>query len=250
MSNRATLRALVCLALVGVAHAQDDRGSQVVQQMHAKYQGAWFATVRFAQKTTTYDSGGKPTVESWYERIALPGKMRIDVGPAKDGNAMILANDELHTFKAGARVDSRPLVSLALLLGFDVYQQSPAITVEKLQHEGVNTAKVHEDSWQGRSVDVVGADAGDLASTQFWVDKERLLVVRIIQPSRKDPAVSSDIRFLDFRSQRRGVIAARIEVYQAKRLVMTEEYSDIETDVPLDQAWFDPSKLVTPTAVQ
>lgn len=218
--------------------------------MHDRYQGAWFATVRFAQKTTTYDADGKATVEQWYERIALPGKMRIDVGPVKDGNAMILANGQLHTFKAGVQADSRPLVSLALLLGFDVYQQSPAVTVAQLQHEGVDTAKMHEDSWQGRAVLVVGADTGDLRSTQFWVDKERLLAVRIIQPSRKDPAVSSDIRFLDYRNQRRGVIAARIEVYQSSRLVMAEDYSDIETDMPLDAAWFDPSKLVTSTAVQ
>jgi hypothetical protein len=239
---------MACLALAGASHAEDDGGAKVVRQMHAKYQGAWFATTRFEQKTTTYDAEGKPTVETWHERIQLPGKLRIDVGPAQDGNVMILADGQLHTFKAGNKVDSRPLTSLALLLGFDVYAQSPEATVAQLRHEGVNTAKVHEDSWQGRPVLVVGAEAGDGVSTQFWVDKERLLVVRIIQPSRKDPATSADIRFLDFRSQRRGVIAARIDVYQKDRLVMSEDYSDIETDIPLDQGWFDPSRLVTPTS--
>ena len=244
----ATIQAIVCLALVGVSHAEDDRGTQVVRQMHEKYHGAWFSTARFAQKTTTYEADGKPTGASWYERIQLPGKLRIDIGQVQDGNAMVLVDGQLHTFKAGNKVDTQPLVSLALLLGFDVYQQSPDRTVAQLAHEGINTAKVHEDSWQGRSVLVVGADTGDYDSTQFWVDKERMLVVRIIQPSRKDPATTSDIRFLDLRNQRRGVIAARIDVYQKNRLALSEEYSDIETDTPLDKAWFDPSRLITPSS--
>jgi hypothetical protein len=240
--------AIACLALVGAAHAQDDGGATIVRQMHDKYHGAWFATARFAQTTTTYDAHGRPGVEMWYERIQLPGKLRIDIGPVQDANAMILVDGQLHSFSAGHKVDSRPLVSLALLLGFDAYMQSPAATVAQLRHEGINTAKVHEDSWQGRAVVVVGADAGDARSPQFWVDEERLLAVRIIQPSRKDPTVSSDIRFLDFQDQRRGVIAARIEVYQNDRLVMSEVYSDIETDIPLDQAWFDASMLTRPTS--
>jgi len=78
------------------------------------------------------------------------------------------------------------------------------------------------------------------------VNKERLLVLRIIQPSRKDPAASSDIRFLDFRKQRHGVIAARVEVHQSGRLVMSEDYSGIESGIPLDAAWFDPSSLAHP----
>jgi hypothetical protein len=241
----AIVQAAICMALVGVSHS-DEGGAKVVRQMHAKYEKAWFDTTRFAQRTTTYDAGGKAKVDTWYERIQLPGKLRIDIGPMEDGNALILADGQLHTFKAGSKVDSRPLTSLALLLGFDVYKQSPETTLAQLQHEGVDTTKVHEESWQGRQVLVVGAMKGDSASTQFWVDKERLLVLRIMQPDRKNPAKSSDIRFLDFRNQKRGVIAARIDVYQESRLVMSEEYSAIETDIPLDKAWFDPSKLTTP----
>lgn len=237
---------LVCLAHGGLAQAAEDGGAAVVAQMHDRYQGDWFSTVRFAQKTTTYDSDGKPTVQDWYERIALPGKLRIDIGPPADGNAMMLVDGQLHTFKAGKQVDAHPLVSLALLLGFDVYRQPPAATLAQLRHEGVDTSRLHEDSWQGAKVLVVGADAGDLRSPQFWMDKERMLVLRIIQPSRKDPAASSDIRFLDFRKQRHGVIAARVEVHQLDRLVMSEDYSGIESDVPLDAAWFDPGRLAHP----
>jgi hypothetical protein len=246
--HTAVFRAIACFTFVCLAHAADTGGASVVKKMHDKYENAWFATTQFAQKTTTYDAEGKAHVEEWYERIKLPGKLRIDVGPVKDGNAMILTDGQMHTFKGGSRVDSRPMVSLALLLGFDVYRQAPEITLTQLKHEGVDTAKVHEDTWEGRSVFVVGADRGDLGSNQFWVDQERLLLVRIIAPSRTIPSAPSDIRFLDFQKQARGVIAARIDVYRENRLVMSEEYSRIESDIPLDAAWFDPSKLSVPAS--
>ena len=242
------LLSVACFAFACAAHAAGEDGASVVKQMHAKYQNAWFATTRFAQKTTNYDADGKASVATWYERIQVPGKLRIDIGPAKDGNAMILNDGQMYTFKQGTRVDSRPIVSIAMLLGFDVYRQSPDITLAQLKHEGIDTAKVHEESWEGQLVYVVGADRGDLDSNQVWIDKERLLLVRVIQPAKNQQGVSSDIRFLDYRKQSHGFIAARIDVYQKNRLVMSEEYSEIETDVPLDAAWFDPSKLSTPAS--
>ncbi|RDI98033.1 hypothetical protein DVT68_13185 [Dyella solisilvae] len=239
---------VVCLAFVGAAFAGDEGGASVIKQMHAKYQNDWFATTQFAQKTTHYDADGKAHVSQWYERIQVPGKLRIDIGPAEDGNAMILADGQMHTFKQGKQVASDRLVSLAMLLGFDVYRQSPDVTLALLKQEGIDTAKVHEESWQGRPVYVVGADRGDLNAHQFWIDRERLLLARIIQPVKDKPGESADIRFLDYRAQPHGLIAARIDVYQKNLLVMAEEYSDIETDVPLDAAWFDPTKLSTPAS--
>src|SRR5215510_7796630 len=116
--------AIVCFGFISASRAADIDGSSVVRQMHEKYQSGWFTTTQFAQKTTNYDAEGKTHVEEWYERIALPGKLRIDVGPLKDGNAMILTAGQMTTFKGGTQVDSRPMTSLALLLGFDVYQQA------------------------------------------------------------------------------------------------------------------------------
>jgi len=221
-------------------------GDAVITAMHAKYLGAWFATARFAQKTTTYAASGTPTVENWYERIAVPGKLRIDVGPKKDGNATIFTGGQMYAFKNGVRAQSQAFVSLALVLAFDVYRQPPEVTIAQLKQEGVDTAKVHADVWEGRPAYVIGADRGDPAAKQVWIDTERLVVVRMILPSQRAPGEPSDVRFLDFRAVPRGWIAARIDVYRRNHLVMSEEYSDIETDVPLDAAWFDPSKLTTP----
>jgi cyclase len=54
----------------------------------------------------------------------------------------------------------------------------------RLKRLGFDLATVHDDSWEGRPVYVVGARAGDLRTRQFWVDKERLVFVRRAAPRR------------------------------------------------------------------
>jgi hypothetical protein len=231
---------VACLILLDTALATSPGGDSVIGKMHARYQDAWFDTMAFGQKNTTFNADGTTQVEMWYERGLLPGKLRIDMGAPSDGNAMIMNDGHLYTFRNGTRADSRPLRSLALILGFDVYRQPPEITLQQLKLEGIDTSKVHRDTWQGEPVFVVGAGQGDLTSKQFWIEIKRLLCVRVIQPDTRNPGSLADIRFLDYRKQPRGWIAARIEVRHDDRLMFSEEYSDISTDKPLDAGLFDP----------
>jgi hypothetical protein len=231
---------LPCLALLDTAFAGPSGGDYVISQMHARYQDSWYDTMLFGQKNTTYNADGTTKVEMWYERGLLPGKLRIDMGAPADGNAMIMNDGQLYTFQHGTRADSRPLRSLALVLGFDVYRQPPEVTIAQLKREGIDTSKMHRDTWQGEAVYVVGADKGDVSSKQFWVEMRRLLCVRVIQPDTRKPGSLADIRFLDYRAQPRGWIAARIEVRHDDKLIFSEEYSNIVTGQPLDAALFDP----------
>ena len=232
------------LMLICAAHASGVGGASVVQLMHAKYANAWYDTMQFTQKSTTFEPDGSSKAEMWYERGLLPGKLRIDIGPAEDRNAMIMTDGTLYTFQRGALASTRALRSLALVLGFDVYVQSPDVTLTQLKQEGINVALYHDDVWQGKVVQVVGALKGDLRSKQFWVETDRLLCVRVIMPDSRSPDALADIRFLDYRQQTRGQIAARIEVHRGDRLVFSEDYTNIETGVPLNPTIFNPAHFV------
>jgi outer membrane lipoprotein-sorting protein len=105
-------------------------------------------------------------------------------------------------------------------------------------------SKAHVDVWQGRPAYVVGtANGGDMGSQQFWVDADRLLLVRLITEDSSQPGTLVDIHFLNYRSLPHGLIATKIEAYRNRRLAMQEEYSDIKIDVPLDPAVFDTTRL-------
>jgi hypothetical protein len=86
---------------------------------------------------------------------------------------------------------------------------------------------------------VVGAAKGDLKSKQFWVDKNRLLFVRLFEPTREDASKFQDIRFEDYREMAGGWVAARVEIRIDDRMTFSEDYSDIVPNAKLAPGTFD-----------
>jgi hypothetical protein len=227
-----------------LAHAQEIRdGEGVLRAMRDRYKASWYDTVTFTQKSTTYNADGTTKVETWYEAALLPGKLRIDIGPPADGNGYVLDDGTVTILKEGKVSATHPRVNMLLVFGFDVYRQETQTTVEIVKAQGYDLTKLREDVWDGHPVYVVGAVKGDLQSRQFWVEKDTLLFVREMEPSRSDPKKTEDIRFTDYRKLAGGWIAARVEVHIEDRMTFSEEYSDIQGNVKLDPAVFDPKQF-------
>ena len=229
-----------------IAQAQNvQSGDALLRAMHERYQASWYKTVTFTQKSTTYNADGTTKVETWYEAASLPGKLRIDIGKAAEDNGYLMADGTLTIFKAGQITGTRPYVNILLVLGFDAYTQDAATTARVVTGEGYDLSKIHEDTWDGKAVYVVGADKGDLKSKQFWIEKETLLFVRVIEPSRADPAKVDDVRFVNYRKLSGAWIAARVEVHSDDKLTFSEDYTEIQGEVKLEPGVFDPKQFST-----
>jgi outer membrane lipoprotein-sorting protein len=236
----------LAMLLAGASKAAEVKsGEALVKAMHDRYAATWYKSVTFTQKSTTYNSDGTTKVETWYEALLLPGKLRIDIGPQSDGNGYLLVNGNVTIFRGGEIKSNRAQQNMLLVLGFDVYGQSPEATLSICKQEGFDATKFHEDIWEGKPAYVFGAEKGDLKSKQFWVEKDRMLFVRLLEPDAADPNKSQDIRFTDYRALGAGWISARVEVYSDGKKVFTEEYTEIKKDVPLDAAIFDPKQFTT-----
>jgi hypothetical protein len=245
-------RVLECGAIILIAtfllqpliHAADiSTADSLLRAMHDRYAITWYDTLTFTQKSTTYNPDGTTKIETWYEAALLPGKLRIDIGPPADGHAYLIVDGNATIFEKGKDPRSRPLVNLLLVLGFDVYKQSPETTLKIVQSQKIDTTKFHEETWQDRRVYVVGADKGDTKSPQFWIDKDRLLFVRLFEPARANPAETDDIRFVNYVPLAGAWIAARVEIWNQGKLVFSEDYSDIKANPKLDTALFDPKQF-------
>jgi len=238
---RASLLIFLSLTL---AHAQDVRdGEDVLRAMHDRYAKSWYANLTFTQKSTTYNADGTTKVETWHEALTLPAKLRIDIGPPKNNDGYLMVDGTLTILKGGKEAGTRPSVNMLLVLGFDVYGQAPETTASVVKAEGYDLKKLHEDIWEGQPVYVVGAEKGDLKSKQFWVEKKRLLFVRLFEPTQADPNKFQEIRFKDYREMAGGWVAARVEVYADERKVFSEDYSDIQSNVKLDPGTFNPKQF-------
>jgi len=237
---------LLILFSLTAAHADDIRtGEDVLRAMHDRYAKTWYETLTFTQKSTTYNADGATKVETWHEAVGVPGKLRIDIGTPSDGNGYLMVDGNLTVLKAGKEVANRTLVNMLLVLGFDVYRQSAEKTASVAKAEGYDLTKVHEETWEGQPVYVVGADKGDLKSKQFWVEKNRLLFVRLFEPAQGDPAKFQDIRFEDYHSLADAWLAERVTIYVDDKKVFSEEYSDIQGNAKLAPGTFDPKEFNT-----
>ncbi|HEX8746819.1 MAG TPA: hypothetical protein VF717_06430 [Pyrinomonadaceae bacterium] len=214
--------------------------------MQKRYAGKWYRNVTFTQKTVEYQPDGTSKTSIWYEALAMPGKLRVDFDPIKEGNGILFLNDKVYNIKGGKVENSQPLVHPLLLLGFDAYFIPVEQTVTKLKAMGFDLSVLREDTWQGRPVYVVGAKAGDLHSAQFWIDKKNLYFVRMLQPAGRDKTRTSEIQFNKYIKMKDGgwVAPEVIFMLDGKTRVL-EEYTDIKTNVALDDKFFDPQSWAT-----
>ncbi len=208
--------------------------------MHARYDGKWYETLTFVQTVSFYGEDGTLTQDqTWYEAARVPGRLRIDFAPLENGRTAVYANDSVYQFRDGELATSGPGLNAMLVLGFDVYRQPTVRTVEQLETLNFDLSTFRTDEWQGRSVFVVGADAGDEHSAQFWVDQERLLFVRLLQPAGPGGERTQEIQFNQYEPLGGGWIAPEVVFMTDGVMTMREVYRNMRANVALGDELFD-----------
>jgi hypothetical protein len=220
-------------------------GEEVLDAMRDRYAGKWYSTLTFTQKTSRLLPNGTWNVQTWYEAMRLPGRLRIDFDPLSAGNGVLYARDSQFVVQNGRPLRGDPGINALLVLGFDVYFAPVARTAARLRREGFDLTRVNETTFQGRPVIVVGARRGDYNRKQFWVDADRLVFVRMLEPTPRDTSKMQDIRFVNYERRGAAWIAPRVEIWSEGKLVFYEDYDDIRTNVSLDDALFEPARWKT-----
>jgi hypothetical protein len=239
---------LFCLAACWSAavpvNSQEIRdGAALLTAMHDRYKDSWYGSVVFKENAITLNPDGTTKTEVWDEALKLPGKLRINRGAASEGNGFVFVDGTLTTFQKGKATGPRPFVHMLLVLGFDVYRQDPTTTIDITKAQGYDLKQIHEEKWDGQDVYVVGAAKGDSKSKQFWIEKKRLLFVRLLAPDEHDAAKIHDTRFRDYRKLSTGWISARVEFYVDGKNTFNEDYFDIKANAKFDPTLFDPAKF-------
>src|SRR6185436_3101384 len=218
---------------------------QLVQAMQKKYAKSWYRTATFVQKTTNIEKDGTKKTETWYEALSVPGSLRIDFTPTKDGNGILFTNNQIYIFKNGKVDSSRAYVHPLMVLGFDIYRLPQADVIEKLKGLKFDLSVLREDTWQGRPVYVVGAKKGDLRSAQFWIDKKNLYFVRMIRPAGRDGKQTQETQFNKYQKLGGGWMSPEVIFMVDGKVTTTEQYSDLRANVTLPDKLFDPQSFAT-----
>jgi hypothetical protein len=228
---------LVFLALQLVAGR--DSGEAIVRRMHDRYAGKWYRTMTLVRTLHTANRGD--SVRTFFDTIRLPGHLRVDGGPG-DPDGLLFTADSTYTIHGGTVAVSGASPNRFFLLRFDVYVDPVEKTLATLRGRGFDLTKGYDWVWEGRDVYVVGAGPMDDRTRQFWIDKERLVVVRQVDELSGHKL---ELRYQNFRPIANGWIPTQVEWRQDDQHVMLEQYDDIKANVPLDSALFDPARWLT-----
>src|SRR5262249_4785789 len=170
---------IASLAILGAGTWQPTRppanGREVLEAMRRAYDGRWYTTLTFVQRTSKKDAQGKDTVETWYESLrhtsSAGTELRIDRGKPSEGNGVLYTAGRTRVFRGGKLVADRESGNALLPLIESVYVQPVAKTVEELAPVAVDWSRpIVEGRWDDRLVWIVGASSrDDLRSPQIWV---------------------------------------------------------------------------------
>jgi len=239
------VRRLLAVAVAAFAAASPPKdGVALLKQMREAYLGKWFKTVTFVQRTIRKNPQTNVTdTTTWYEALRSPDRLRIDFGDPAKGNGALYTADSLYVVRGGKVTRSVASGNPFLPFVAGVYDQPLDTTVRQIQPYKFDLSRITTANWQGRPVYVVGGVAGDTTKPQFWVDRDRLILLRMIVPlSPAAPAELADIRLDDYVRVGGGWLATRVGIMVGGEMRQQEQYSDWRANVDLPRDFFVPQK--------
>jgi len=250
------LRSCFALLIVGLSSAADAQrppaaptGVQVLERMRAAYDGAWYPTLTFIQKTVFHRPDGTTTEQRWHESVRYTPErgslLRIDVGDLAAGNGIIYSADSAWPVRGGKPAAARAQGNEFLPLIESVYLQPVERTAREVKLAKIDLERTRTAMWRGRPTWVVGtSSASDTTSPQFWVDTARKVVVRMI--IRDEPTAPVIDVFIDgYEPVGRAWLGTRVMINADGKLVQEEVYTEWKANVPLSDALFDPAQWTT-----
>lgn len=215
-------------------------GRALLQRMHAAYDGKWYRTLTFVQRTIVARPTGVVDTTTWYESLSGPARLRIDQGSPALGNGVLYTADSSFRVRDGAllRASAGGNVFLPLIMG--VYLQPVDVTERQLRGFKFDLDRSTEGVWLGRPAIIIGASAPtDSLTPQFWIDTERMIAVRV--RGTLFGAQSSDITLGGYEKIGAAWLATRVVIATGPQRQM-EEYSDWKAGMALPESLFDVSQ--------
>ncbi len=217
-------------------------GNEVISAMYRAYNGGkkWYKHFTFSQETHFYKEGKEEKMEVWHEAGLFPGKLLIKFNTKDSKDGVLFTDHKVTSFANGKEPVTRLMIHELLVAAFDVYFLEPKQTAHIFDSLGYDLKKVREDVFDGRKVYVIGAEKNDSSSKQFWIDKERLYLHRIIYSGRNSV---TDCVFGGYKKINNYWVAKLITFKTDGKITTVEKYFDIKFPKALRSDLFDTAKF-------
>lgn len=236
-------RIATALLLCAVSAAATAK-TPVLKQMYDRYHGKWRQSQRFTQQTYRYTAGALSAIETWYETVEFPDRMRIDIGIPDSGNCMIFCRDSVFTFSKGMPTSARAYANdLLFITGGMYFAPNYDAAASRFAALGYNPDRSCMATLNDRKVYVIGVLNTEETANQLWVDASDFRVLKLVQ---YDDGSRNEVYFSGHVNTGRGLCETIATFYEDGRMVQMERYSDIRINDVFDNTMFAPETPRTP----
>jgi len=218
-----------------------NNGEELIEEMQNIYYGKWYQKIAFEQNSYFYKNDSIYKKQVWCEAYQFPGNLAIKFDSITSGSGYLFSKDTFSVFSSGELMSQRRWIHDLVVLSMDIYSQEVNKTVEQLKELGYDLNKMHSNTWNGKEVFVVGANKGDTLSTQFWIEKERLLLLRTLT---MENGIYKEVIFDDYTKFNDSWIEQTVIFKYDTKIVMKEEYFNIREAKGINTMNFNPENFV------
>ena len=241
MKQMIRVLAVIFFLIVSSASFTQER-IKYLKKMHARGYLQWYKTMTFTQATEFYRNDSLIRKATWYEAFKMPYDLRIDLEDPGKGIFVLYKKDSLYRFQGNVFKNATPGGNpLSFFLGAMYLVNFDSVRAE-FSRKKFDINKGYKTKWNGRKAYVIGRNKDTDTGNAIWIDLENLWIVRIIQ---KDKDHLIDAHLKDHTRFSKGWSETAIDIYVDGKLFQKERYSNLKTDVPLDDKLFDTFNFVS-----
>ncbi len=229
------LLALAAIMITGTCFSQAS-ATGVLQKMYSAYKGKWYKVLTYQDVIERYHHDSLTRVDSAYCTTVFPDLSRVDYGSIARGNAEIARSDSSFSFRRGKLFRSRKAEGdpVAFLDGVAYFNPFDTLT-SQVQALGINLQKFYQTTWQGAPVYVIGASSDGEKANQLWIDKQKLVPVRLLLYSDNQ---NDEYRFDNYIPLGKAWKATTTYSYGNGELLFKETVFNCKVGTPLKEGFF------------
>lgn len=234
------LLSAIFLLLLPFSRPEQLTSTALLQKMYARYHGHWHQSLHFNQTTEQYRNDSLIKSQTWYERIAYPDLLRIDIDSPTSGNGIIFRHDSTYVFRNNKIIrgvkNENELIFFLGGLYFVPFDQ----VLSHFKALNYDLTKFHTSTWKGKPVYVIGAENDGEKVNQLWIDKEKLISVRFI---KYDNNTKEEGLFEDQIALKNAWSETKCSFYVNDHILQVETYHEVVPGGPIDKNIFEPGMI-------
>ncbi|MFA5649256.1 MAG: hypothetical protein WC951_13255 [Bacteroidales bacterium] len=211
-------------------------GSELIEEMHAKYADNWYQHITLKQNMFRYKNDSLIRNEIWLVAYSSPTKLHIRYLDFSSGRGWLIVNDTLYSYNHNKLKGKSPRLHELIILGYDIYGASPQVTIPKIKQMGFDLSIVTQTQVRGNNVFQVG----NPDSLCFWVHTDNLLFYGI---RRVNENGTREIFYENYKEIYGKPVATEVQYLEDGYMYLYEKYFDIRLPSSMPSSFFYPERF-------